>query len=356
MSTRQIDQFMRWNSRTRQYSMVLWRREVLPSWLTIRDIDSLQPLVVAAAPAQGTPLTIFQPYSSVNGADAGFGTPFEVRSIVFEDSVDGTAAANFTVSLNEVGEVRTFMNAPVHIRTLAGTGQLPAILREPYMFLSQHNISAKFTKVAGGASAMRFYLVGAQYFPWSPMMIQYPNEKRELTGLLSKWMNRRKYVWPFWLTTEAPGQLNGGIQIPAGVGSVFETTVKIGDANHFESFGHAAVSDQGNNTFALEVREVKTNQSLMNGQISQANGIGNSSLPTVYPTSYLMPAGYRMRLRFTNLVAGVNNVWFTWFGRMINAPISQVQEVLRDTAVPTPADSPSLMVPRPLTGMRGLRR
>lgn len=347
---RQIDQFIRLNPKTKQYDMVLWRREVLPSWLTIRDIDSLEPIAVPAAPNFTSPLTIFQPYTSVNGQDQGFGTPFEARSIVFQDSTDGTDAAQFSVMLKEVGEVRQFMNQPCHIRTIAGTGQFPALLREPYMFLSQHNVSAQFYKVLGGATTMRFYLAGAQYYPWSPMMIQYPAEKRELAGLLSKWMERRKYISPYWLTTEDPTQpVGGGITIPAGIGSQFVTTVKVSDAYHFEAFGHAAAST-GN--FELTVQEMKTKQTLMNGAIDQVNGIGSSKLPTIYPTSYMMPAGYRLQLTFKNLIAGANTVFFTWFGRIINAPFSQINEVLKATAVPTPADSPTFMVPQPLSGMR----
>ncbi|NDQ57332.1 MAG: hypothetical protein GZ088_09705 [Acidipila sp.] len=321
----------------------------MPSWLTIRDTDSALPISVPVSP--GTPpLTIFQPYSSVNGADQGFGTPFEMRSLIFQDDVDGTAAANFTVMLKEVGEAREFMNNPVHIRTIAGSGQFPAILREPYMFLSQHNVSAKFVKVAGPTTQMRFYAAGAQYYPWSPTLIQYPADKRELLKLLSQWMNRRKSVTPFWLTTDNVPQDGltppGSVTIPAGAGTgKFQTTAKIGDDGHFEAYGWCAVST---GKFALDLVETKTKQTLMNGQVSNVNSVGSSFLPTLFPSPYLIPAGYRLRWNFLNLTAAPNLVFFTLFGRKIYAPISQVAETLQRTAVPTPADSPTMLVPSPL--------
>jgi hypothetical protein len=347
---RQIDKFLKWIPAKQSYVPNLWRREILPSWLTIRSTDAALPVTVPA-PAGGStpPLTIFQPYTSVNGADQNLGTPFEVRSLVYEDSTDGTAAANFCVNLKEVGEARNFMNNPIHIRCLAGTGSLPAILREPYMFLSQHNVSAQFTKVAGGASTMRFFMCGAQYFPWSPMMLQYPNEKKELVALLQRWMNRRKQVSPYWMTTDnqpTDGSIPGSVTIPGGVGSLFQAQTKIGDDSHFEAFGLCVVAT-GN--FNLTLVETKTKQTLMNGAIDQVSGMGNSFFPTIFPTSYLLPAGYRLQWTFSNLIGGSNLVFAALFGRRIWAPINQVPEVLRRTAVPTPADQAQLFATKPLT-------
>lgn len=343
---RQVDNFIRLNPVTNKYEPTLWRREILPSWLTIRDTDATLPIVVPAAPASTPPLTIFQPFSSVNGADAGMGTPFEMRSLVFQDTTDGTDAANFTVYMQEVGEARMFMNNPIHIRTIAGTGQQPAILREPYMFLSQHNVSAKFQNVAGGPSNMRFYCHGAQYFPWSPMMLQYPREKQELLKLLRKWMNRRKYVTPFWLTTDnlqTNGLPNGSVSL--GANGTLSVTTKIGDDGHFEAFG---LTQKSTGSFSLTITEVKTKQTLMNGVIESTSAIGGSRFPTMFPTSYLIPAGYRVKFTFTDLSGAGNDIFLTMFGRKIYAPISQVQETLRRTAVPTPADAPMQFPTRPI--------
>jgi hypothetical protein len=98
----------------------------------------------------------------------------------------------------------------------------------------------------------------------------------------------------------------------------------------------------------VTISEVKTKQTLMNGQISQLNGLGDARFPTIYPTPYLIPAGYRLRINVQNLTGAPMSMWFTMFGRKIYAPFTKVDEVLNRTAVPTPADSMPLMVPKPL--------
>jgi len=336
MSLRTVDKFVTWNSQKNCYDTVFWRRDILPSSLTFVEGTTL-PVTVSAAPALTPPLTIKQPYASLNGLDQGLGTPFEVRSLVFQDSTDRTQNANFRVRLKEIGEVREFMNREVHVRTIFGTGQQPALLREPYMFLSQHNINVQLIKISGGVTTARLFLWGAQYFPWSPSLLMAKREKSDMTNLLRKWMNRRKYVTPFWLTTDEAVSL--------GANAAADFTAKIGDDGPFEAFGHCVVAT---GAFSAEITETKTKQTLMNGVITDINGMGNSQFPTIYPTPYLIPAGYRLRMRFTNLTAATNTIDWTFFGRKIYAPMTNVSEILRETAVPTPADSPSVMVPRPL--------
>lgn len=345
MSLRQIDKFVKWNEQAQQYLPVLWRREVLPSWLTFTQ-DSPLPITVPAFPAPTPLLTFKQPYSSVNGNDQNLGTPFEVRSLVFQDSTAGTLNSNFTVLLKEVGEARNFMNAPVHVRTMFGTGQLPGLLREPYMFMSQHNISLQAQNIAGLApTSMRMYLCGAQYYPWSPELLRYRKDKQDMTALLQKWLNRRRYVMPYWQTTDTP------VVLPDATPTDF--FAKISDDGHFEAFGHSVVTSAAAvvppvNPFIMTISEVKTKQTLMNGQISQFNGIGDARFPTMYPTPYLIPAGYRLRITITNTSGAPLSVWLTFFGRKIYSPFTKVAETLVKTAVPTPADSMPLMVPKPL--------
>ena len=184
------------------------------------------------------------------------------------------------------------------------------------------------------------YCLGAQYYPWAPEFVRDPASKAELTGLLKRWVNRRQYVTPYWLTSDQ-------IPMTLGASATADFSVKIGDDGHFESFGHCAVST---GDFAIEISEVKTRQTIMNGVINQVAGIGDARFPTIYPVPYLMPAGYRLNLRITNLTAAPNNIYWTFFGRKIYAPFTQAMEVLHDTAVPTPADTPTQFVPRPLIG------
>lgn len=344
---RNIDKFLVWSDEKQQYVPPYWRRNVLPSWLGYDPADLNQANGVVTVNAAGTPtppVSFQQPYWSVNGADEGVGTPFEVRSLVYASHSTGappyaenTATANYTVLLQEVGQARQFMNLPVHIRCLAGTAQLPALLREPYYMQSKHSLSVQYAKVAGAAVGVRLFLVGAQFFPWDPQFRQYPNNKQMLLSMLRKWEERSKYVSPYWLVPEQ------NINLLAGTTADF--FLKVGDDGHFEGFTITAVST-GN--FTWELSEPKTQQTIMNGQGTQTNSIGTALFPTLLPTPYLLPSGYRLRLRITDLSAAPNQIFFTMAGRKIYAPMKDIGDVLQSTQVQTPADVESQLVPKPL--------
>jgi len=337
---RNIDDFLHWDERKQQYVPNYWRRDVLPSWLGFDPADLQAPngvATVAAAGAPTTPVGFAQPYWSVEGLDQNLGTPFEVRSLVFEDSTDTTAAANFTVRLKENGETREFMNEPVHIRCIAGTAQLPALMREPYFLRSSHKISAQFNKVAGGAVAIRMFLVGAEYYPWDPGFLQYPNNKTVLVDLIKRWMERSKYVMPYWLVPTAD------VNVLANATNTF--FLKVGDDGHFEAFTLTSIST-GN--YEWELSDPKTQQTIMNGLVTATNGLGDALFPTLLPTPYLVASGHRLRLTITDLSGAPNRIFFTMCGRKIFAPMKDIGDVMMDTSVRTPADVPSQIVPQPL--------
>jgi hypothetical protein len=337
---RNVDKYIYWDNLRKSYLPQFWRREILPSWLMF-NFSSVPTdnATIPAVPLSSPPFTFLQPYTSVEGLDQNLGTPFEVRSLTFADLTDGSVLANFTVMLKEVGEVRQFMNQPVHIRTLAGNGQTPALLREPFMFRSQHNISAQFTKVLGGATTARLYLEGAQYFPWSPEFMRKKESHQQLVNIISQWYKRRNFVTPFWLTTDTPVNL-----LANGQAEFFS---KVGDDGHIEIFTFAAVAT-GN--FDIEISEPKTKQTIMNGRITQTNGFGDANFPTLLPSAWLIPAGYRIRYLIRNLTAAPNLVFVTMGARKIYAPFIQREfgPIGREIAVPTPADTPSQIVPAPM--------
>lgn len=335
---RNIDKYVQWDERRKMYVPVYWRREILPNWMYFDFSDvGAAAAVIPAAGTPSAPFTFKQPYTSVGGLDENLGTPFEVRSIVFADTVEGTPAANFQVLLKEVGETREFMNRRCHVRTIFGTAQTPALLREPFMFKSQHNVSCQFFKIAGGATAAKVYLVGAQYAPWSPEFMAKKRSHTELVDIVRKWYKRRNYVTPYWLTTDEDVTLAGNAS-----GEFF---AKIGDDGHFEAFTLTAVST-GN--FEIDISEPKTKQTLMNGLITQTNGIGNANFPTLLASAYLVPAGYRLRFFIRNLTGAENNIFITLSGRKIWVPFKSPQgRVVENFSVPTPADTPTQMVPSP---------
>ena len=147
---------------------------------------------------------------------------------------------------------------------------------------------------------------------------------------IRKFMNRRLSVHPYWLTTE-------GGPIVLGANATQLVTIRPGEGSQFEAFTISCVST-GN--FEVEVKEVKSGQTLMNGLITRDNSIGNYQFPTILPCKYLVPGGNYLSLRFTDLSAAPNTIWFTIAGRKIYAPIKSVDEVTREqNVVPTPADT-----------------
>lgn len=336
---RRVNDYILWDEGQRRFLPVYWRREILPKWLMFDTSDVIGPYTLTAAPVPSPPVGFKQPYWSVEGLDANMGTPFEVRSLVFADSsATGTAAADFTVRMKDQGSVREFMNRPVHIRTLAGVAQTPALLREPYFFQSQQNISCFFSMIGAPPQAVvRMYLIGAEYFPWSPEFIKRGVAKKTISRVIHRWMERKKYVCPYWLTTDEPTVLTAN--------QTADFFLKVGDDGHFQAFTISAVST-GN--FAWELSEAKTHQTISNGLATQTNALGNANFPTLLPTEYTLWSGYRLRLRLRDLTGAPNTIWFTIAGRKVYAPKRDVQDVLRQTAVPTPADTPTQIVPPPL--------
>jgi hypothetical protein len=232
------------------------------------------------------------------------------------------------------------MNKPIHIRTLAGTAQNPAILREPMFLPSNHKVSAYFNKIAGAATTIRMFLIGAQYHPWAPDLMRKPNSDTKLRQTIAKWNEHRKFVHPYWATVETD---MGVANLLAGATADFD--IKVGAEAHFEVFTLTAIST-GN--FAWALSDAKTHQTLMNGQATLTNSLGDAQFPTMLPTAYLVPAGQRLRLNLTDLSAAPNAVYFTLAGRLIYAPFKDIGDVVMQPSVNTPADSPSQIVPRPM--------
>lgn len=332
---RDIDKIFKWNASRRHFDVQWYNRAITSAWLY--PFEAANPLVIPAAAANRA-LTVLwkQPYNSNQGLDEGLGTPIALQYLVFEDSTDTTALANFTIFIAEQGESRrTFMNFPCHIRTVAGTAQLPSKLRESYQMLSTNFLSAQLQKIAGGETTARVYFTGKQFFPWSTELLAWPEARARLMEIVRARATRMRQVIPYYLTTPTPVTLlaNG----------FAEVTVPIGDDSHFEVDAWAAVST-GN--FSLTVVEAKTKQTLMGGPITANNGIGNATLPTLLPTSYLLTAGMRLVMRFTDLSGDANTIFMTFQGRRIYAPVANaaslgmesqsIEQDLEDITMPLP--------------------
>jgi hypothetical protein len=298
-------------------------RYILPAWLMFDTSDvPTGVFTIAAAGLPTRPVGWKQPYTSLGGLDAGFGQPLEVKYLLLSDSTVGLGAADYEVSLFEMGMTRKFMNRACHVRTIFGDAKYPGRMKEPFMFWSQHQVQAQFNKLTGGAANVRAYLAGAQYYPWVPQ----PDESRnKVVEYLKKWKNRQESVWPFWLTTER------AVSLTSGQEANFEMLV--GQDAHFLASSIAVVSD-GN--FEWDLLEVKTGQQLSSGRITKTNSLGDARLPHILPVPYLVPAGYRLRLTVKDLSLATNRIFFTIQGRRINGPLVDVPRILCSTDVGEP--------------------
>jgi hypothetical protein len=318
-----INKVFEYNRETKRIVSRRNNRYVLPAWLMFDTSDvPTGAFTVAAAGAATRPVGWKQPFTSLNGLDAGFGQPLEVKYLLLSDSSVGLSTANYEVSLLEMGMTRRFMNRACHVRTIFGDAKYPGRLKESFMFWSQHQVQAQFNAITGGARNIRAYLAGAQYYPWVPQ----PKESREkIVEYLGKWKKRQESVWPFWLTTDVP--------VTLAVGQEASFQMLVGQDAHFLASSIAAVSD-GN--FEWDLLEVKTGQQLSSGRITFNNSLGDARLPYVLPVPYLVPAGFRLRLTVKNLSGLSNRIFFTIQGRRINGPLVDVPRILCNTDVGEP--------------------
>jgi hypothetical protein len=220
---------------------------------------------------------------------------------------------------------RDYMNAPVHIRTLFGwtspVGHLPADVREPLILFSDEYVLGEFRNIGGLPTTFYPFLEGCQYYPLTGPKATPGDGK--LVEYLGKWRNRYRSAYPFWLTTDGP-------IVHVAPNSTVQSQIKIADCC-MELFTVAVVAT-GN--FQLEIKEVVTGQLLMNGTITQNNTLGNATLPTVFPFSYVLPPGAILRLTTTDLSGAPNTIFVTMQGRKLFAPLKAI-----DAAVPVSEES-----------------
>lgn len=319
-----VDDFIRVNPQTKMFEPVLWKKSIVPYWLLWDQQFNSGAITV---PATGQVTTQYKTErSSIGDMGSGLGTPFRVRSLVFEDSSALTTANSaFTVSLTDIGDKTQFMNAPIHIQNFAGTAQLAAGLSEPLFLPSQHVLQAAFAGLGGGTNpVMRLWLFGQTYYPWDPQLLLWPEDRQTMITLISKLLMRRNYIFPFWLTTPIVAT------IPAN--GIFEIDVDIGDDGHFEATHLIGVATS--NSYVMNILDPDTKRSLSNGQLNGAAAVGTAQNPQRLAVPWLFPAGKRLRFQFTDLSGSTNIVHACLRGQRIRAPLKNLNEVKRDTAIP----------------------
>lgn len=311
----------------------MFRRDVLPIKMAFDTVqtNSAYPFTISASGSITPPKIFKQPLNlAQNSRLLDIGNPFIWQHSMFEDSTDGTASADWTIFINNAGQQRAFSNFPIHIQTMFGTAQLPSILREPYYFAPNDQLSVYLNKISGGASTARLFLGGTQYAAWSTQLYGANNPSaQDVFKRIAQWKERKKYVTPYWVS---PNFLStsGAAFVTLTANQTLQFDTNIPEDAHFEAFTMMA---KATGNFGLQISEVKTKRTLMNGQVTQTNAIGTPSYPTLFATPYLIPAGYKLRFQLTNLTGSNNTIWLTLGGRKIYAPLADVQAVLKDTAV-----------------------
>lgn len=335
-----VDYSTRYSPESRTVKPVMWKRSITPGWLTFDEARNPGGTMIIPAGAGSMAESIFrQNYWSQGGQMADLMSPFEARNLLFADSTDTTAAAAWTVEFLELSEYRNLMNAPIHIRNIAGTAQQPAILREPFWFESNYAVRVRAVRLSGASAAtVRMNFGGANYYPWGPDVELDPEGVRTMRERIMAWRDRRKFIIPFWYTTD-----DAFITLTSNAKG--NQICKIGDDAHFEAMSVAAVST---GEFAMTIQEVRSKQTLMNGPISQTAAWGTAQLPTIFPVPYLIPQGSKLQINFEDLSGSSNTIRIAIAGRKIYAPLKDAAQLQHESALRTGLEQPNQMWPKPI--------
>lgn len=311
------------------FEPVWWKRDVIPFWLyPDTQIVNGYTTINAFGSAQ-TPDVVYKLPHASNGMDSGLGNPLCIRMLAYAlKNVDisqiSGLANGFTVMMKDMGDQTQFMNAPIHILTFAGTGQLPARLSEPLFLPTRHNLILQLAATANVNSPLNasIFPIGDLYCTWSTNLANKPNNYQAMISLVMKYLERRKYIFPYWLTTDF-----GGLNVPAN--QYVEQDATVSSDGHFEAT-HITAASTG--AFQVEFFNPETRQTLMNGTI-HSSMLGNALNPQPFPCSWVVPAGNTVRFRVTDLSGSANNVFITLRGCKIRAPLKSINEIKKDTEV-----------------------
>ncbi len=248
------------------------------TWLTQQQNAGVLPYSLPASTAQGTPFIFRQP-----NYETRFNTPIVANYILFADSTD--IAPNWTVYLRDRSTGRDLCNAPQHILNVGGTVNVWP------------------------------YIHGTEFFP-TPM-----NSAR--AKMLEE---RRKVCSPFFYTLTTPPVLASGTATTEGTSQSFN--INIGEG-HFECMAITAVAT---GDFTMDLTEVRTRRTLMNGRISQSNGMGTAAYPFIFSRPYFIPQAEQLRINMSDLSGTTNTVYLCLHGRRWFAPIADIPRLEAATA------------------------
>ncbi len=320
-----VDKYIRINPQTKFIEPNWMWRDVLPFSLG-PDASRFSSGVVALNSASPVVVPYKLPHSSL-GFDDAVGSPLQINEIVQTCSADGATQNNpqFTVMITDQGDQRQYMNYPVHVDTLAGVGPLAARLTEDLFLPTRHQLMVTFQRTINTAVNAQLYFLGKYFDTWSSNLQGHKQDHADIIRAVNRALERRKYVTPYWLTTE-----NGVVTVPAN--QTVEVDTLIGDEGHFECTHILRKFTGGvatNSPFELEIINPQTKQSIMNGRI-HSYMIGNGQNPQPFPAPFILPAGQVLRFRITDLSGSTNSVYLTLRGMRIRAPFKSRHDVEKE--------------------------
>jgi hypothetical protein len=227
------------------------------------------------------------------------------------------ATGDFLLTIFDAGRRYTWMNRPIHIQTIAGTGQRPLILPESY-FLNvakgSRMLTVQFTDLSGAPNDIRLVLHGRRYL--------YNEAPAEISKYFEEYFSTKERTSVFFLTTE-----KALTNILTGTSD--NTEFRVTSDAYFEiikltAFAHKHGDPTTPAVYEFKLTEYASGRALMPGYVRGELGFGTAQYPFIPYESYLLERDYRIRLDITNLSAFDGDFYFTLIGRRVPFP-EQVQ-------------------------------
>jgi hypothetical protein len=355
-----------------------WRREIQPFALAFDETQTSQSGYVSlaanatldsqfklphasAAPESAGGYPPFMPQSQGSGYPIGqqswsiqennlfnsdMGNPLLVNRIVMRDNLMQPPQSlawppenfpNYTLMLKDLGDKTQFMNAPVHMQLFSGWAQQPGLLSEPLFLPTRHVLVPTYYNQTNQNTTFRQFFWGQMFYLWANNLMLYPNDREILFSLARRYLARRQYVYPFWLTTEETISLTGlqtaDYDALAGDDGHFEATHILGLSTSSDAFSNPAA-------FSWSIIDPDTNETLSNGVMDSEANTGDAYFPQELPVPLLVPAGRRLVFRVNNRINATNNIYLALRGRKIRAPFKEWEEIARELAIPGNPEQP----------------
>jgi len=224
---------------------------------------------------------------------------------------------DFLVEIRDEGAGRAIMNRPLHVQTMVGDGQTPAILPATLILDPSRSLYVTFIDRSGADNEVWFYFSGTRYYYQGALTSK---KVKILEG-------SRKQINAFFYTTDAD------VTIPAGLNQV-AGRITISEEHAFVLHKITAVAFDAGGTpqdFLWKGRELNTGRSLSNSWLHSAACFGNGKFPYILPQKMLLERSTGLDMDFRNISAASPEItiYMTLWGKALYPPSSVELTTLR---------------------------